>query len=358
MATAPYTMFLLSALGRLLQCLNLVAVLVATADAQGSAVTPNSTTIISPGANETITLGSNYTIRWAAPAGALGYVRIELLGRNSTRSSGNVGLRKLADDVELSSQSWVWRQEDQISALERQLYPQFVIYMQISPSTAFDSFNFAASSARFQVRDNVVAPPHDNDTQNNRTTTPANDSPQTPPLKPEVIAAIAIGSAALAALIIGVVCYDVRLRRLAGGKRTKQTRDDDGGGDVGGGDKSGGHSLSKAELEGSGGHGSAVGAVAGALDLKPELMEKEIHWELGGREHDRERPDPRETYEVAAHEIHEMQGCEPPQKLDLVVGTQEVGVSTEGDGETGRDGEVVTPAVSPVSPLPKQEREV
>ncbi|KAL8349439.1 hypothetical protein RB601_001828 [Gaeumannomyces tritici] len=358
MATAPYTMFLLSALGRLLQCLNLVAVLVATADAQGSADTSNSITIISPGANEMITLGSNYTIRWAAPAGALGYVRIELLGRNSTRSSGNVGIRKLADDVELSSQNWVWRQEDQISAAERQLYPQFVIYMEISPSKAFDSFNFTASSVRFQVRDNVVAPPHDNDTQNNRTTTPANDSPQTPPLKPEVIAAIAIGSAALAALIIGVVGYDLRLRRLAGGKRTKQTGDDDGGGGVGGGDKSGDHSLSKAELEGSGGHGSAVGAVAGALDLKPELMEKEIHWELGGREHDRERPDPRETYEVAAHEIHEMEGCGPPQKLDLVVGTQEVGVSTGGDGETGRDGVVVTPAVSPVSPLPKQEREV
>ncbi|KAL8388926.1 hypothetical protein RB595_009026 [Gaeumannomyces hyphopodioides] len=348
-ATASYTMFLLSALGRLLQCLALVAVLAATADAQTSADIMNSTKITSPGSNETIAIDIDYTIQWAVPAGVQGTGAIWLLGQLKLGDSTKVGIRKLADDVQLSSQSWVWRQKDQISASESGLHPSFTIYMQIAPKTSPASPaspTFAVSSGEFHVRNAVVPPP------SNDTTTLAKASPQQPPLKPEVIAAIAIGAAALAALIVGVVCYDLRLRRLAGPKRTRQTRD---GGSAGGDDKSGDDGgLSKAELEGSGGHGSAAGAVAGALDLKPELMEKEVHWELGGREHDRERPDPREAYEVAAHEIHEMEGCGLPEKPDLVVGTQEVGVATEGDEEAGRDADAVTPAVSPVSPVVQQ----
>ncbi|KLU90191.1 hypothetical protein MAPG_09155 [Magnaporthiopsis poae ATCC 64411] len=77
-----------------------------------------------------------------------------------------------------------------------------------------------------------------------------------------------------------------------------------------GGTPASGHSatssLSKAELQGTEGYCSSAGAEAGALALKPELMEKERPQELGRADNNRNLPSEHEIYEMGDGELAEI----------------------------------------------------
>ncbi|KLU84366.1 hypothetical protein MAPG_03410 [Magnaporthiopsis poae ATCC 64411] len=311
-------MFPRSAADRWLQSLVLGAVLAATAGAQTNAGLMARTTIASPHSNETIVLGTDYMVQWAAPAGASANVALWLLGRPNLDNSTNVGIRELADFVQLSSQAWVWRPEQQTSDSELSSFPR----------------------GEFQARRAIIP------AYNGTAPPPANNAPAKP-LAPEVVAGITIGAAAVVLLLAGVLfCYFIHQWR-----KGSQTRDS-GVGD-GKADEESAGGLSKPERGGSGGYGCTANAVACALNLKPELMEREIPEELDGKENDSERPNPNERYEVAVHETYEMDGSrlpelpEMPEKVDAVVGTQQVGLVTTDDKEPYKEDDVVTPAVSP-----------
>ncbi|KAL8290729.1 hypothetical protein RB600_006263 [Gaeumannomyces tritici] len=104
----------------------------------------------------------------------------------------------------------------------------------------------------------------------------------------------ALGTPALASVIVapillvllsGVIlfCYCRRRRRLLPNGRGRSSIHQTPG---------------KPELEGCPGYGSTPGAVAGALSLKPELMEVERPHELGKQDNNRNLPNSREVYEL------------------------------------------------------------
>lgn len=136
----------------------------------------------------------------------------------------------------------------------------------------------------------------------------SDDNPQSPPsgspggLGTPALAGIVAGAVLLVVLSGTLVfCWCRRRRRR---RRRRLLLDEPGRGSA--------HGVSgKPELEGSPGYGSAPGAVAGALALKPELMEVERPHELGEDDNGENLPNSGRVYELEQNEravIHRTQG--------------------------------------------------
>ncbi|KLU82844.1 hypothetical protein MAPG_01912 [Magnaporthiopsis poae ATCC 64411] len=137
---------------------------------------------------------------------------------------------------------------------------------------------------------------------------PASDTQPPPkgspgPLSSPVLAGVVVGAVLLVVLSSILVSGILISRWCRRRRRRRPLLDGPGRGSV--------HRVSgKPELEGSPGYGSTPGAVAGALALKPELMEVERPLELGEEDNNRNLPNSGSVYELERAEgvIHRTQG--------------------------------------------------